>query len=45
MHDVGHYGTERPHPGTGMVLTIEPGLYIALDADVPEALSRHWCPY
>ncbi|MBE5253596.1 Xaa-Pro aminopeptidase [Mixta mediterraneensis] len=37
VHDVGHYGT----PGRdrilepGMVLTVEPGLYIAPDADVP----------
>ncbi|MXP49697.1 Xaa-Pro aminopeptidase [Pantoea sp. Eser] len=37
VHDVGHYGT--PSRGRvlelGMVLTIEPGLYIAPDADVP----------
>jgi len=37
VHDVGHYGT----PGRdrvlepGMVLTVEPGLYIAPDANVP----------
>lgn len=37
VHDVGHYGT----PGRdrilepGMVLTVEPGLYIAPDAEVP----------
>ncbi|RWR01699.1 proline aminopeptidase P II [[Pantoea] beijingensis] len=37
VHDVGHYGT--PDRGRilepGMVLTVEPGLYIAPDADVP----------
>ncbi|WP_413726613.1 Xaa-Pro aminopeptidase [Sodalis sp. RH16] len=39
VHDVGDYGT--PERGRilapGMVLTIEPGIYIALDADVPPA--------
>ncbi|WP_213990639.1 Xaa-Pro aminopeptidase [Sodalis sp. dw_96] len=39
VHDVGDYGT--PERGRilepGMVLTIEPGIYIALDADVPSA--------
>ncbi len=38
VHDVGDYGT--PDRGRilepGMVLTIEPGLYIAPDADVPD---------
>lgn len=37
VHDVGNYGT--PDRGRilepGMVLTVEPGLYIAPDADVP----------
>ena len=37
VHDVGHYGT--PDRGRilepGMVLTVEPGLYIAPDANVP----------
>ena len=40
VHDVGFYSVEgaaRPLE-PGMVLTIEPGLYIAEDADVPEAL-------
>ncbi len=39
VHDVGDYGT--PERGRilepGMVLTIEPGIYIAQDADVPPA--------
>lgn len=38
VHDVGHYkqaGEDRPLQA-GMVLTIEPGLYIAEDADVDE---------
>ncbi len=39
VHDVGHYGTaDRSRTlEPGMVLTVEPGLYIAPDADVPEA--------
>jgi Xaa-Pro aminopeptidase len=37
VHDVGHYGSpSRSRPlEPGMVLTIEPGLYIAPDADAP----------
>lgn len=39
VHDVGNYGTsERTRTlAPGMVLTVEPGLYIAPDADVPAA--------
>ncbi|TQI82064.1 aminopeptidase P [Serratia fonticola] len=38
VHDVGHYGTASRDRvlEPGMVLTVEPGLYIAPDADVPQ---------
>lgn len=37
VHDVGDYGNERDRPlEIGMVLTVEPGLYISPEADVPE---------
>lgn len=38
VHDVGDYGTDKDRSlQIGMVLTVEPGLYIPADADVPEA--------
>ena len=37
VHDVGDYSNERSRPlEIGMVITVEPGLYISSDADVPE---------
>lgn len=36
VHDVGEYGEERSRTlEVGMVITVEPGLYISEDADVP----------
>ncbi|MDD9941671.1 MAG: Xaa-Pro aminopeptidase [Myxococcales bacterium] len=39
VHDVGNYFVDkRPRPlEPGMVLTVEPGIYLAEDAEVPEA--------
>ncbi len=37
VHDVGDYGDDRSAPlEMGMVITVEPGLYIPSDTDVPE---------
>ena len=37
VHDVGDYSNERSRPlEIGMVITVEPGLYISSDADVSE---------
>ena len=38
VHDAGDYGQQRDRPlEVGMVLTVEPGLYIPSDKDIPEA--------
>ncbi|OOF46227.1 Xaa-Pro aminopeptidase [Rodentibacter trehalosifermentans] len=37
VHDVGEYGEERSRTlAVGMVITVEPGLYISEEAEVPE---------
>lgn len=37
VHDVGDYGEERDRKlEIGMVLTVEPGLYLGLEEDIPE---------
>ena len=37
VHDVGSYGQDKQRIlEIGMVITVEPGIYISKDADVPE---------